>query len=255
VERSQGIGRLKQIARPPGCLVAQRRLTASEAAAYWRRDRQPTLTMPYRVLIADDHPLYRDALQLVVAGVFADMECSHGADVAGTLRALDAGDIDLVLLDLSMPDASGLEGLRRIRAAHPTVPVIVCSADDDPRTVREAFQDGAAGYLPKSSGTALTRHALEIVRAGGRYVPSEALREQAASPTGGGTERVAEDPLTPRQVRVLELMEQGLSNKAIGRELGIGEITVKAHVSAILRKLGVDNRVQAVLAARARHGN
>jgi DNA-binding NarL/FixJ family response regulator len=208
--------------------------------------------MPYRVLIADDHPLYRDALQLVVAAAFPDVECSESADIAGTLGVLAGGEIDLVLLDLSMPDASGLDGLQRIRAAHPAVPVIVCSADSDPRTVREAFRGGAAGYLPKSSGAALTRHAIEIVRAGGQYVPSEALAQPPEESPSRAPRSETEEPLTPRQLRVLELMEQGLSNKAIGRELGIGEITVKAHVSAILRKLGVDNRVQAVLASRAR---
>ena len=208
--------------------------------------------MPYRVLIADDHPLYRDALQLVVAGAFPDVECRESPDIAGTLAALAGSDIDLVLLDLTMPDASGLDGLQRIRAAHPAIPVIVCSADSDPRTVREAFRGGAAGYLPKSSGAALTRHALEIVRAGGQYVPSEALAPAPAETPSGNARGGPDEPLTPRQERVLELMEQGLSNKAIGRELGIGEITVKAHVSAILRKLGVDNRVQAVLASRAR---
>lgn len=209
--------------------------------------------MPYRVLIADDHPLYRDALQIVVAGAFADVECHESADIRGTLALLAEGSIDLVLLDLSMPDAVGLDGLQRIRAAHPALPVIVCSADDDPRTVREALRFGAAGYLPKSSGAALTRHALGIVRSGGTYVPSEALREAATQDPASAPRTSAEvEALTPRQERVLELMERGLSNKAIGRELGIGEITVKAHVSAILRKLGVDNRVQAVLVARTR---
>lgn len=208
--------------------------------------------MSYLVLIADDHPLYRDALMTVVAGAFADVECRESNDIASTLEMLACFPVDLVLLDLSMPDATGLDGLRHLREHHPTVPVVICSAHDDPHTVREAFREGAAGYLPKSSGSALTQHALQIVRAGGCYVPSEALRDTAAEPPADPSVQVA-GQLTPRQLRVLELMEKGLSNKAIGRELGIGEITVKAHVSAVLRKLGVENRVQAVLAARTQH--
>ncbi len=212
--------------------------------------------MSYLVLIADDHPLYRDALKIVVAGAFADVECRESRDIASTLEMLACCPVDLVLLDLSMPDATGLDGLRRLREYHPAVPVVICSAHDDPHTVREAFREGAAGYLPKSSGSSLTQHALQIVRAGGSYVPSEALRELAAdspakSPADPSVQGAGQ--LTPRQLRVLELMEKGHSNKAIGRELGIGEITVKAHVSAVLRKLGVENRVQAVLAARTRH--
>lgn len=212
--------------------------------------------MNYRVLVADDHPLYRDALRTVVTDTFPDADCEDCADIASALERLARGNINLVLLDLGMPDSSRLDGLRRLREQDPTVPVIICSAHDDPRLVREALNEGAAGYLPKSSGVALTRHALHIVRAGGIYVPAEAVRavaggsaENAAAATAAGGE---DTHLTPRQLHVLALMEQGLPNKTIARELGIGEITVKAHVSAILRKLGVDNRVQAVLAARDR---
>jgi DNA-binding NarL/FixJ family response regulator len=152
-----------------------------------------------------------------------------------------------------MPDAEGLDGLRQLRDASPATPVIICSAHDDPALVRESFRLGVSGYLPKSSGTEVTKHALQLVRSGGVYVPSEALVETAvtgisAEPSGEkGATRSGAD-LTPRQLAVLALLEKGMSNKAIARELDIGEITVKAHVSAILRKLGVDNRVQAVLA-------
>jgi DNA-binding NarL/FixJ family response regulator len=207
----------------------------------------------YRVLVADDHPLYRDALRNLVCAAFDDVEVSECEDIASALRCLREGTVDLVLLDLSMPDADGLDGLRQLRDASPATPVIICSAHDDPALVRESFRLGVSGYLPKSSGTEVTRHALQLVRSGGVYVPSEALIETVvkdlSSETGGnkGTNRSGAD-LTPRQLAVLALLEKGMSNKAIARELDIGEITVKAHVSAILRKLGVDNRVQAVLA-------
>lgn len=211
----------------------------------------------YRVLVADDHPLYRDALGSLVSAAFDDVEVSECEDIASALRCLREGAVDLVLLDLSMPDAEGLDGLRQLRDASPATPVIICSAHDDPALVREAFRLGVSGYLPKSSGTEVTWHALQLVRSGGVYVPSEALIETvvtsppAAQPGQPGSARSGGE-LTPRQLAVLALLEKGMSNKAIARELDIGEITVKAHVSAILRKLGVDNRVQAVLAGRTR---
>lgn len=211
----------------------------------------------YHVLIVDDHPLYRNALTNLVSAAFEDVEVSECENIASCLERLRGGIVDLVLLDLSMPDADGLDGLRRLRQASPATPVIICSAHNDPRLVRESFKLGVSGYLPKSSGTEITRHALQLVRSGGVYVPSEALLESVAGPTdgdrgmdSGGRGHNSAD-LTPRQLAVLALLEQGMSNKRIARELDIGEITVKAHVSAILRKLGVANRVQAVVAARS----
>ena len=207
----------------------------------------------YRVLVADDHPLYRDALRNLVCAAFDDVEVFECEDIASALSCLHSGTVDLVLLDLSMPDADGLDGLRRLRDASPATPVIICSAHDDPGLVRESFRLGVSGYLPKSSGTEVTKHALQLVRSGGVYVPSEALIDTVVKHLSGdlgggkGATRSGAD-LTPRQLAVLALLEKGMSNKAIARELDIGEITVKAHVSAILRKLGVENRVQAVLA-------
>jgi two-component system, NarL family, nitrate/nitrite response regulator NarL len=212
----------------------------------------------YRVLIADDHPLYRDALRNVVLEAFADVEVLQCEDIASALECLERTAVDLMLLDIGLPDTEDLDGVRRLRDASPTCPVIVCSAHDDPGLVRAAFKLGVSGYLPKSSGTTITRHALQLVRGGGVYVPTEALGEvmladpaPAPRPLGQKPPEDVTADLTPRQQAVLALLEQGMSNKVIARELGIGEITVKAHVSAILRKLGVDNRVQAVVASRA----
>ncbi len=210
----------------------------------------------YRILVADDHPLYRNALSNVVAEAFDDVEIIECADIGSALRHLQTAAIDLVLLDLSMPDADGLDGLSRLRSAAPATPLIICSAQDDPDLVRSCFKLGVSGYLPKSSATGVTRHALQLVRNGGVYVPSEALAEpvvdDAARPDPAGQEENGAGDLTPRQSTVLALLERGMSNKAIARELDIGEITVKAHVSAILRKLGVDNRLQAIVAVRER---
>ncbi|MEQ9394005.1 response regulator [Haliea sp.] len=215
----------------------------------------------YRVLIADDHPLYRDALRNVVLEAFADVEVLECEDIASALECLQRSAVDLMLLDIGLPDTEDLDGVRRLRDASPTCPMIVCSAHDDPALVRAAFKLGVSGYLPKSSGTHITRHALQLVRGGGVYVPTEALGEAMTAATVPSPRSREPNPaesatadLTPRQQAVLALLEQGMSNKLIARELGIGEITVKAHVSAILRKLGVDNRVQAVVAARALKG-
>ena len=210
----------------------------------------------YRILVADDHPLYRAALRNVVSEAFDDVDVLECEDIGSALEYLESAAIDLVLLDLSMPDANGLDGLARLRAAGPSTPIVICSAQDDPELVRECFKLGISGYLPKSSGTGVTRHALQLVRDGGVYVPSEALAEQVVSAAGSesvdaaGSADVGPGGLTPRQRTVLSLLERGMSNKSIARELGIGEITVKAHVSAILRKLGVENRLQAIVAVR-----
>lgn len=208
----------------------------------------------YHVLIADDHPLYRSAMCNVLADVFPDAALLECENLGAALEHLQRDSIDLVLLDLNMPDAVGIEGLARLRSAAPSTPVVVCSALDEPALVRECFQLGVAGYLPKSSGTDITRHALQLVRGGGVYVPSEALAQTPITDDNGrvNNSEVADTAgdLTPRQRTVLSLLERGMSNKAIARELGIGEITVKAHVSAILRKLGVENRLQAIIAVR-----
>jgi len=209
----------------------------------------------YRILVADDHPLYRNAMRNVVSEIFDDVEVVECEDIAAALQYLGNASIDLVLLDLSMPDADGLDGLSRLRAAGPATPIVICSARDDPDLVRDCFKLGISGYLPKSSGMDVTRHALQLVRGGGVYVPSEALAERvvaAEEPERGEAGDSATTDLTPRQRTVLSLLERGMSNKAIAREMGIGEITVKAHVSAILRKLGVDNRLQAIIAVRER---
>ena len=212
----------------------------------------------YRVLIVDDHPLYRSAMRSVLQGVIADVRVLESSDLASTKTCLREHPCDLVILDLVLPGVQGLEGVERVRAEAPDRPIIVCSAHEDPALVRSAFKLGVAGYLPKSSGAAIISHAINLVRDGGIYIPSEALREALATDNqpGGNASPVEIDEsdsnkgLTPRQLNVLALLEEGMSNKAIARELGIGEITVKAHVSAILRKLGVSNRLQAVLSGR-----
>jgi len=201
-----------------------------------------------RVLIADDHPLYCEALRAVVPQACPDAEISEAGSQAAVLAAVQGAPFDLVLLDLNIPGATGLSCLAALRQAAPHTPVVVVSAVEDARTMQEVILGGANAFVPKSAPRELLMSTIRAVLAGGTYLPPEvidALREARARPReeGGGEE------LTLRQRRVLELLAQGLSNKQIARTLEISEITVKAHVSSIFRKLGVANRVQAVLEA------
>lgn len=211
----------------------------------------PAGATPKRVLIADDHPLYCEALRAVVPQACPEAEILEAGSQAEVLAAVTSDTaLDLVLLDLHLPGATGLSCLSALRRAAPLTPVVVISAADDPRTMQQVILGGATAYVPKSAPRQVLVNALRAILAGGTYMPAEvvaALRESHAQ------SRVEPPPprddLTQRQRRVLELLSQGMSNKQIARALDISEITVKAHVSSIFRKLGVTNRVQAVLEA------
>ncbi len=172
---------------------------------------------------------------------------------AGSLDAvskiLEEGDeVDLVLLDLNMPGVRGYSGLMYLRAQYPAVPVVVVSANEDPGTIRRCMEFGAAGFVPKSLGTDSIREALSTVMAGDVWTPADIdLSAVPADETAKLVQRLS--TLTPQQVRVLMMLSEGLLNKQIAYELGVSEATVKAHVSAILQKLGVESRTQAVIAA------
>ena len=207
-----------------------------------------------RVLIADDHPLYRDALRAIVPQAFPGA-CVSEAGSQSEVCALVTSDgpFDLIVLDLHLPGAAGLSCLKQVRASAPLTPIIVVSATDDPRPMSEVVLAGAAGYVPKAAPRQVLIDALRAIMGGGTYLPAAAvvaLRRAQAS--GHSAAPRPSDELTSRQKRVLKLLAAGLSNKRIARELEISEITVKAHVSLILKKLGVANRVQAAIEARRR---
>lgn len=203
------------------------------------------------ILIADDHPLFRDAIKSALAGQFAgassDQVMLEAADFASAIKALDENDeVDLLLLDLNMPGSSGVSALVSVRAAHPAVPVVVVSASDDATTVRRSIELGASGFISKSSSTDQIRKAVANVLAGEISLPDnlELGNEQ--------DEEVADliarmKTLTPQQARVLGMLAEGLLNKQIAYELSVSEATIKAHVSAVLQKLRVDSRTQAVI--------
>ncbi|MBL4800425.1 MAG: response regulator transcription factor [Emcibacter sp.] len=211
-----------------------------------------------RILIADDHPLFHEALKGVVMDIFpSDIECICTVDVRETIQALEDGPaFDLTLLDLKLPGADGFSALISIRSKVPSVPVVIVSSTDQVDIVRESFSYGAMGYLPKSSSQNVMKNAIRLVMSGSTYIPTEALGSFTSSPFKKKDTPKKQEPnnvkssLTPRQLAVLDLLAEGKANKIIAYELNISEITVKAHVSAILRKLGVSNRLQAVIAAK-----
>ena len=200
-----------------------------------------------KFVVADDHPLFRGALRQALVGLGEDIRILEAGDFeAAQVIVAAEDDIDLLLLDLSMPGASGLSGLVAMRAAFPATPVIVVSAHDAAQTVRRALELGASGFISKSASMEEIRGAVRQVLEGGVAMPAH---------IDLGTEGDAEvsqlirrlQSLTPQQTRVLTMLSSGLLNKQIAFELDVSEATVKAHVSAVLQKLGVDSRTQAVI--------
>lgn len=208
-----------------------------------------------RLVIADDHPLFRGALREAVRGVVP----AANVDEAGAFGELTAllekeSDIDLVLLDLSMPGVSGFSGLIYLRAQYPAIPVVVVSASDDGDTIRRSMEFGASGFIPKRYGIETLREAIGKVMNGDVWTPSDVDLTAGVDPDMAKL-RDRLITLTPQQVRVLMMLSEGLLNKQIAYELGVSEATIKAHVSAILQKLGVESRTQAVIVAAKISGN
>jgi len=200
------------------------------------------------ILIADDHPLFREALRGAVLRAVPGAQPLEAASVGALLEALDAHpQCELLLLDLNMPGANGFSALVHVRAAHPALPVVVVSAREDADTVRRALGHGAAGFIPKSADLDTLCMALERILDGGTWAPAQA-DGAALAPDEARLARALAG-LTPAQFRVLGMVCAGLLNKQVAFELSITEATVKAHMSAVLRKLGVHTRTQAVMLA------
>ncbi len=200
-----------------------------------------------KIVIADDHPLFRGALKQALASVAGDAVILEAGTFAQT-KEIVAGsdDIDLVLLDLTMPGASGLSGLVAIRAINVGAPVMIVSAHDEVETIRRALDLGASGYISKSASMDEIRKAVQTVLAGGVHAPTDGdLGTETDPEIADLIHRL--HSLTPQQARVLSMIAEGLLNKQIAYELGVSEATVKAHVSAVLQKLNVDSRTQAVI--------
>lgn len=202
-----------------------------------------------RLVIADDHPLFRGALREAISGHAAGAQVEE----VGTFDDLTAllerdGDVDLILLDLTMPGARGFSGLIYLRAQYAALPVVVVSGNEEPSVIRRCIDLGASGFIPKTMAVADMRKAVSQVLKGETFVPADI---NLATKTDAETDAIIArlSTLTPQQVRVLHMLRQGLLNKQIAYDLGVGETTVKAHVSEILRKLKVASRTQAVIEA------
>ena len=208
----------------------------------------------YQILIADDHPLFREAIARVIDDGFPGSTLLEASGLDGALEIIDQNDdIDLVLLDLNMPGMQGLGGLVQLRNQFPGVPAVIVSAEEDKKVILQTVTYGAVGFITKSTPRKQMISALEQILSGSIYLPSDIIRSG-----GGSVQTRNQEPgllpellesLTRKQLQVFERMTRGESNKMIAYELSIAESTVKAHVSAILRKLGATNRVQAILSA------
>ncbi|HEX9859112.1 MAG TPA: response regulator transcription factor [Paracoccaceae bacterium] len=204
-------------------------------------------------LIIDDHPLFCDALSITLRAVAGIAQIETVERLETALARLDLTPLpDVVVLDLNLPDVNGLDGLIRLRAAVGSVPVVVVSSLADNRVIGAALQAGAVGFVPKHSRREVFRAAFEAIRQGRGYVPEGFVPQ--ADPSAPATQRelaIARlSLLTRQQAKILQLICEGRLNKQIAYDLSIAETTVKAHVTAIMRKLGVQTRTQAVLLAR-----
>jgi DNA-binding NarL/FixJ family response regulator len=204
-----------------------------------------------KIIIADDHPLFRGALKQALAlpseQDTTPLTIIEAGDFSATLvRLSENSDADLVLLDLAMPGTSGFSGLVSLRSQYAGIPVVIVSATDDQASIRRAMELGASGFIPKSSSMETIREAIISVVAGNVWTPPD-LELGAESDPDVADLIASLMSLTPQQARVLTMLGEGLLNKQIAYELGVSEATVKAHVSAVLQKLNVDSRTQAVI--------
>lgn len=205
-----------------------------------------------KLLVVDDQAIVRQGIAALLAHDDPDTLVLQAADGAeGLDLAARHDDLDAVFLDLALPGLDGMSAIAEFGRIRPDVPVIVLSASDDPKTVRRAFDLGALGYIAKSANAQTLLAALQVVLSGETFVPALMLRDRPSSTSEGPVPRGANGALTTRQREVLACLGQGLSNKEIGRRLGMAEKTVKAHVTGVLRGLGAANRAEAVKLARA----
>ncbi len=207
------------------------------------------MQLAQKIIIADDHPLFRAALRQAVSQAVPEVTVIEADSLAALQETVEQhSDADLVLLDLHMPGTNGFTGLVYLRGQNPGMPVVVVSGSEEPNVMRRAVDYGASGFIPKSSPLETISEAIEAVLEGEVWLPEEIAESDTVSEEDADFARNLAS-LTPQQFRVLMMLTEGLLNKQIAYELSVSEATIKAHVTAILRKLGVHSRTQAVIAA------
>ncbi len=205
------------------------------------------------VLVVDDHPLFCEALSATLESILDLNNIQTANSLTNALDLLNGGlEVDAVVLDLNLPDVSGVDGLLRLRAQTPKTPVVVVSALGDNRVITAVIASGAAGFIRKDAPRDVLENAFRKVWAGETYFPEDYIRPSGEEGAADETEQIVErlSSLTPQQVTILKLVCEGKLNKQIAYDLSIAETTVKAHITAILRKLGVHSRTQAALLAK-----
>jgi DNA-binding NarL/FixJ family response regulator len=202
-----------------------------------------------KVLLIDDHVMFRQGMQFLLSDLDQSLQFLEAGTCEQAITVLTEHGADLILLDMNMPGVDGLFALRQIRASFPTIPLAVVSAVDDPVRIREVIEEGASGYVPKASSAEVLVVALKIVLAGGVYLPPAALDFMPEPQRNDLDQQFRAKLLSSRQTAVLLKAIQGIPNKLIARQLHIAEGTVKAHLSAAFKALGVHNRTEAVFAA------
>lgn len=202
-----------------------------------------------KILIADDHALFRDGLALRLEEIVPDAVILQASGYSQVFKILNTeSQIDVLLLDVEMQDMPWLESLKQIHAMAPKMKIIVVSASEDSRTIRTILATGVKGYIPKRSEVKVFNNALRLIIEGGNYVPPNLLENTPINALS--SRNIGIKTLTTRQSQVLDLIAQGKSNKQIAYDMGVSESTVKLHINALLRSLHVSNRTQAVITAQ-----
>lgn len=202
-------------------------------------------------IVADDHPLFRDALIHAIGSCVSDAIIVEADSLDSLQAAVDTHpEADLLFLDLNMPGVSGFSALAYIRSNHQSLPTVIVSAMDDPAIIRRSIQHGASGFIPKSSPISMLESGIRAVLDGEVWLPEGVSLQDSGLENNEAQIAEALGRLTPHQFRVLMMLGEGLLNKQIAYQLGVSEATIKAHVTAILKKLHVTNRTQAVLSVQ-----
>ncbi len=204
-----------------------------------------------KILVADDHALFREGMRHLLPQLQDGVEVIEAGNCSEALRAVEANDdIALILLDLAMPGRDGFAALETFSRTHSRIPVVVLSASENREAMQRALDNGALGYIPKTTSATVMLQALRLVLAGSIYVPPALVQPATFDPNTSTATVMPLHSLTPRQRDVLALVIDGKSNQAIATELGLSKATVKAHIAAAFKALGVNNRAQAATAAK-----